>query len=40
MEEEIISTIRIKHNNCGKSREQAEKFLKELLIADGYQVVD
>ncbi len=39
-DEEIITEIKIKHNTCYKSRKDAEKFLKEMLIADGYQIID
>lgn len=40
VEEEIITIVKIKHNDCGNSRNIAEKRLKEMLMADGYQVID
>ncbi len=39
-DEEIITNVKIKHNTCYKSRKEAEKILREFLIADGYNVGD
>lgn len=39
-DEEIITTVKIKHNTCYKSRKKAEEELKNLLRLDGYRVVD
>ena len=37
--EELVTEIKIKHNKQrNESKEKAIKFLKELLIADGYQL--
>lgn len=40
IDEEIITTVKIKHNTCYKSIKEAEEELKNLLRLDGYRVID
>lgn len=39
-DEEIITTVKIKHNTCYKSRKEAEEELKKFLRLDGYRIID